>query len=114
MNALDYWKECISLAAEDCGLELTTEQLTCLAENAEAGHENYSMAFYSPPSSDRLYAIENEWKAKYKELEKDLAKYKQNAETAIKKALRCYSDSNVSIGDHGAVFRYSGDIVQIQ
>ena len=110
----DYWKECIAIAAEDCDLKLTSEQLECLAESAQMGHEHYGMAFYSPPDSDRISSIESEWKAKYKELEKELAKYQQNAETAIKKALKCYSDSSVSIGDHGQVFCYAGDIVQIQ
>ena len=114
MNTLDYWQECISTAADECDLKLTSEQLQYLAESVEGAHENYGLAFYSPPDSDRISSIESEWKAKYKELEKELEKYKHNAETAVKKALRCHSDSNVSIGEYGAVFRYSGDIVQIQ
>ena len=50
----DYWQECISIAAEECALKLTPEQLDCLASSAEAGHEHYGMAFYSPPESDRI------------------------------------------------------------
>lgn len=61
---MDYWKECISIAAEECGLTLTDEQLDALASSAQAGHEHYGMAFYSPPSSDRYDQIEREWKAK--------------------------------------------------
>lgn len=41
----DYWEECIAQAAEECGLELTQEQLKYLAGSAECGHDNYSMAF---------------------------------------------------------------------
>ena len=42
---MDYWKECISIAADECGLVLTEEQLECLADSVEGGHENYGMAF---------------------------------------------------------------------
>lgn len=35
---LDYWKECIAIAAEECDLKLTEEQLQCLADSASAGH----------------------------------------------------------------------------
>jgi hypothetical protein len=110
----NYWSECISIAAEDCDLVLTPEQLQCLAESAAAGHDHYSMAFYDPGWGDRMTEIENEWKRKYKDLEKEFDKYRNNAETAVKQALRQYSDSNVSIGENGDVFRYDGRTVQIQ
>jgi hypothetical protein len=42
---MDYWKECISIAADDCGAVLTEEQIECLASSVSGGHENYSMAF---------------------------------------------------------------------
>lgn len=42
---MEYWKECISIAADECGLVLTEEQLECLASSVEGGHENYGMAF---------------------------------------------------------------------
>jgi hypothetical protein len=47
---LDYWKECLGIAADECGLSLTDDQLTELAEGAMGGHDHYGMAFYSPPS----------------------------------------------------------------
>lgn len=52
MNDLEYWKECISIAADECDLSLTSEQLEYLADSASGSHENYGMAFYSPPASD--------------------------------------------------------------
>ena len=42
---MNYWEECISTAADECGLKLTKEQLKYLADAAEGGHENYGMAF---------------------------------------------------------------------
>jgi len=42
---MDYWKECISTAADECGLVLTEEQLECLSVYVEGSHENYGMAF---------------------------------------------------------------------
>jgi hypothetical protein len=46
MTHLDYWKECLAIAAEECGLSLSDEHLTELAVGAMGGHENYGMAFY--------------------------------------------------------------------
>jgi hypothetical protein len=68
---MDYWEECISIAAEECGLQLTKEQLECLAGSVEGGHENYGMAhgyhcISSPINSEveslkkRIRELENE------------------------------------------------------
>ena len=47
----DYWQVCISIAAEECELKLTPEQLAYLAEAVEGGHEHYGMAFYTCSAS---------------------------------------------------------------
>lgn len=114
MNSLDYWKECISIGADECGLSLTEEQLEYLAGSAESGHEHYGMAFYEPPASDRYNAIEREWKAKYQALQKEFDTYQNNAETAVKRALRQHTDANVSIGAYGEVTRHDGRTTVIQ
>ena len=114
MSTTDYWKECISLAGEECGLVMTDDQLETLAESAKMGHENYGMAFYSPPDHERLDDIENEWKAKLKAEDDELERYRRNAETAVKRALRQHSDANVSIGEYGEVTRYDGRFSVIQ
>lgn len=114
MSEKDYWKECMSIAADECDLQLTDDQLESLAESAESGHENYGMAFYSPPGSDRYDDIEREWKSKYKALELEFAAYRGNAEKAVGQALKQYSDAHVSIGEHGEVFRHGGRTEQIQ
>ena len=41
---MDYWKECISEALEDVGLQATEEQVNSIAYWVEGAHENYSMA----------------------------------------------------------------------
>lgn len=109
-----YWLECLQQSADDHGVTLTDEQALGMAEDIQASHENYGMAFYSPPASDRLNDIEREWKKRVSDLEKELERYRRNAETAIKIALRQHSDANVSIGEHGEVTRYGGRIETIQ
>lgn len=111
---MDYWKECISIAAEECGLTLTGEQLDALASSAQAGHEHYGMAFYSPPASDRYGDIAREWKAKLDAKQAELDAYRNNAETAVKKALRQYADAQVTIGKDGEVLRHGGRTERIQ
>ena len=114
MTTTDYWKECISLAAEECGLAITAEQLETVAVSAETGHENYGMAFYSPPDHERMDDIEKEWKAKLKAKDQELETYRNNAETAVKQALNQYADANVSIGEYGEVTRHNGRACRIQ
>lgn len=41
---MNYWKECISIGADEIGLTLTDEQLNHLAESVQGGFENYGMA----------------------------------------------------------------------
>lgn len=66
MNTLDYWKECVESAAEECGAVLTQEQIAHIAYAVEGGHENYGMAYPNPPSTDRIAVIERECSAKVK------------------------------------------------
>lgn len=110
----NYWRECIAIAAEECELTLTPEQLDALACSAEDGHEHYELAFYSPPSSERLSEIEREWKAKNDRLQAEFDAYRDNAETAVKKALRQHRDTQVTIGKHGEVLRHGGRTEVIQ
>jgi hypothetical protein len=110
----DYWQECIAIAAEECDLTLTPEQLDCLAGSAKSGHENYGMAFYSPPPSERIADIEAEWKERIKNLQAEFDAYRGNAETAVKLALRVHSDEHIGIGSHGEVTLYAGRCTRIQ
>lgn len=110
----DYWQECIAIAAEECDLKLTPEQLDCLAGSAEGGHENYDMAFYSPPPSERMSDIEDGWKAKLKALQAEFDAYRNNAETAVKQALRIDRSYQVTIEPHGEVLRHGGRTERVQ
>jgi hypothetical protein len=114
MSKSAYWAETIAQAAEDVNLTLTEEQLECLAGAVEISHDNYGLAFYSPPASDYYDRIESEWSKKYKDLEREFEKYKRNAETAVGQALRQRHDTPVRIGDNGEVFRIDGRTTQIQ
>jgi len=111
---LNYWLECIQQSAEENGVTLTDEQALAMAGDVQSNHENYGMAFYSPPASDRLNEIEREWQSRFKKLEAEFERYRGNAETAVKQALRQHSDAKVSIGEHGAVERHDGRTERIQ
>ncbi len=114
MDSTDYWMECLSDGASECELDLSNEQLKCLAESARQGHEHYGMAFYSPPSTDRTSQIESEWKVRYDALQSRFDSYCRDAEKAVGQALGQYHDANVSIGKNGEVFRHGGRTEQIQ
>ena len=114
MNDKDYWRECIQNSADECGLEITSEQLECLADGVIGGNECYDMAFYTPPASDRIAVINDEWKEKFKRLQQEFDDYRNNAEIAVKKALNQFSDANVSIGKNGEVTRHEGRSEVIQ
>ena len=114
MKDFDYWEECLANSFEENGIIATQEQLKSITIDIQTNHENYGMAFYSPPSSDRVADIEREWKKRYDDLKREFNKYKENAETAVKKALRQCEDSSISIGEDGEVIRYDGRTKQIQ
>ena len=114
MPHTDYWEECLASSFDEHGVSVTAEQLKSIAEDVQGGHENYGMAFYSPPASDRLNEVEREWKQKYDALIRDFEKYRGNAETAVKVALHQYSDAQVSIESNGEVFRHGGRTERIQ
>ena len=113
-HRLDYWEECLDSSFEEHGVSATPKQLKAVAEDVQLSHDNYGMAFYSPPAGDRIAVIESEWKKKYDDLQREFDKYRGNAETAVKKALRQHSDANVSIGEDGEVTRYDGRSNRIQ
>lgn len=52
----NYWIECVSIGAEECGAVLTREQIEAIADSVQGGHENYSMASGDDVASANLYA----------------------------------------------------------
>lgn len=115
----DYWDEALSNSFENNEAyhlfeQLTKDQRSAIAADMEHAREHYGMAFYQPPNSEYYDRITDEWKTKYNDLKKEYDKYIGNAERAVKQALRQHSDSNVSIGEYGEVFRHDGRYTQIQ
>lgn len=108
-----YWQECVSNAAEECSAPITQEQISAIAYAVEIAHENYGMAFYTPPASDRLAVIESEAKAKLARLQDEFDAYRRGSERAIKRALNAYPDTQVTIATNGDVFRHGGRTEQI-
>jgi hypothetical protein len=114
MDKTDYYREGLAESFDEHGIKATSEQLNAIAADVAGYAENESMAFYTPPWSDRQSDIEREFKAKYKSLQDEFDKYRCNAEKAVGKALRQYDDSRISIGEYGEVFRHDGRTEQIQ
>lgn len=114
MNRECYYAEGLAESFEEHGIAATTDQISLVAADVANYAESEGQAFYTPPASDRYNQIEREWKAKYEALQREFDAYRGNAETAVKQALRQYSDSQVTIGDHGEVFRHGGRTEQIQ
>jgi hypothetical protein len=110
----DYYAECVEYAADELGLKLTTEQLKYIGEAIEGAVENVGMAFYEPPASDFYARQEREWQQKYKDLEAEFNHYRDNAETAVKIALREHRDAHVAIGENGEVRKFDGRSDRIQ
>lgn len=104
-GSLEYWEECVSEAAKHAGAELTLEQIKAIGEAVEISHDNYDLAFYTPPPSDIDNSIEREWKTKYDALQAEFDKYRGNAETAVKRVLKQRPDTNIYINDYGEVIR---------
>lgn len=98
----DDMKECISIAADKCGLVLTDEQLECLADSAESGHECYGMAFGHD-------CIPNPMSSEVERLKAQIKKLEEQHETqlyGIKKGVamrRNVSVHDVHIDDDGHV-----------
>lgn len=109
----DYWIECISEAVEAVGLVATDSQIEEIAASVRGAHENYGMAFYSPPASDGYARQDREWKARYEALRQEFERYQAGAEKAVRTALRQRHDESVSIRSDGSVFRHGGRTEQI-
>lgn len=113
MNHTEYWIECVESAAEECGAALTKEQATFIAEAVEGSHENFGMAFYSPPASDRISSIEREHQAKLADLKREFEAYQARAEKTVGRLLHQHSDAPLSIDKDGGVTRWGGRIERI-
>lgn len=111
----EYWADALGEALEAIGKfdTLTHAEINECGEALATSAECMSMAFYSPPDSDRISEIDREWKRRLTALQAEFDQYRGGAETAIKRALRQHSDANVSISKDGSVTRFGGRAEQI-
>jgi hypothetical protein len=110
---IDYWKECISVGAEECGLPISQEQIDYIAERAMYAHEEYGMAFYTPPATDRVSDMKREFNEKIEKEQRENERFRKNAENAIKSSLKLSQDSRISIDDNGEVYLVNGRTTRI-
>ena len=103
-----YWSDCISEAAADCGLAMTEQQRDALSKAVEGAHEQYGMAFYSPPPSDLRNDMERKWTAKFTKQQDEMERLAVNAQNAIKRAMGFNAEEHITIGEDGEVFRING------
>lgn len=106
MKDIDYWNETVTDSLHNAGIGATDEQIKQIAEDISISHEHYGMAFYSPPVSDYFDREIDEWKQKYKTLQKEFEQYQANAEYAVKRAYKVSQDVPISIEKHGEVRRF--------
>lgn len=71
MTPKDYWVECITEACEEADLIASERQIAVIAKAVQGAHENYGMAFYSPPAGEHIM---RENKHLVRELERERAK----------------------------------------
>lgn len=119
MSNAEYWDEAVAVAFDEADAwslyeALTKEQRAFIAASLAGSHEHYGMAHYTPPASDREAVLQREADAKLKALQREFDAYREDAETAVRKALRQRVDTQVSIGKHGEVLRHGGRTEVIQ
>lgn len=104
----DYYAEGLDDSFAEHGVTATPEQIKAVSIDVAGYAEHEGQAFYTPPWSDRISDIERDWQTKYAALEKEFGKYRGDAELAVGKALKQYSDASLSIGPYGEVLRHDG------
>lgn len=52
MKPTDYWEECLADALQENNIVISLEQIKNIAHNLSIAHDNYSMCFYEPPTSE--------------------------------------------------------------
>lgn len=99
---MNYWEECISQAADECGLVLTEEQLRFLTEAVKGSHESYGMAFGHDSIPNPLTGEITALKARIHELEEGHLKCIQGIKEGAA-ARRGVSVNDVFVSENGDV-----------
>ena len=108
------WNDCIGEAADECDLKLTPEQLNCLAVPQKSDTNTMAWRSTRRHGATSMGDIEREATDKLNRLQAEFDAYRNDAETAVKRALRQYDDAQVTIGKRGEVLRHGGRTERIQ
>ena len=108
MKPIDYWKECIAQASEECELSISEKQLTILAEAVQGAYETYDMTFYTPSGADKIEVLKQSYEIKLKEAQDEYDLLEANAKTALKHAMKLRMDSHISLQYDGEVYIVEG------
>lgn len=71
MIALEYWTACVEEALSGVHCVLLPQEIKAIAEDVMGAHENYGLAFYSPPSGE---GYRNEIADLKRQIEKECSK----------------------------------------
>lgn len=109
----DYWQEAFESTMDAMGLYhivqgMTDAQRKEMGASLATSHENYGLAFYTPSTSDRISAIEREWKKKLDDAERQKNEYIDRTEKVLRRVLRQHHDTHLSIDKEGNVVRWGG------
>lgn len=117
MSRADYYQEAFQIAMEEAGCwnlveQMTREQCSEVGASIATSAEHSDQAFYTPPPSDRIAVIEREKDERYRALEAEYQRYRDNAKGHVKRILRVHRDDPVTINSDG-IYRHGGRTVQI-
>lgn len=98
---MDYWRECIAEAAEDCGATLSEEQINCIASWAEGAHDNYSQAT-GLDVADRNWRAQNDKEQEKRGVEAVLSYIEDRVSTVDNGPAQCfdYMSTNQRLAMH--------------
>lgn len=114
----EYYREAFEIAMDEAGCWSLVEQMT-LEQRNEVGQalagsaENESLAYYRPSASDRITAIEREWRQRLDEERDRTDAARKGAETAMRRVLRIHKNTPISVTDGGEVYRHDGRTTRI-
>lgn len=98
----EYWLESLNDALERVNSFhcISASQKADVAKSLEVSHDNYGMAFYSPPSSDMHNRETDKLKQRIKELEQQLHDANLNFKKNVAMRRNC-DPYDVTLGENG-------------
>lgn len=100
---MNLWEGCILDAAGECGVTLTDEQLTHIAEAVAGMHDNYYTAGYSPPSESGPSFRERELEAALESARRELNEYRSNVQAGLRNTFGMEHRTFAEFDRHGNI-----------